>query len=232
MPLLQSFEGALKLLGLFSPGRQLRSSASLAPPTANTSEITSALNAIAQSSAAPLILELHQRIAGSSGLFAALTEGQLIVLQRKRGGGGVGRVKRAHGRALRSRNAGGAMAGMCTGRIVLPEHLEALYFRQPRSWKSAAASALTDQHRALLRLGALCPVLREITFTCACFWSVRIVRRGTGLLRSRRKATRRMLQEAIRGEVKPQGGPMMPQEARPSFPNPAWTQNGADKRVV
>ncbi|KAJ6600342.1 hypothetical protein DFH09DRAFT_1355655 [Mycena vulgaris] len=221
MPLLQSFEGPLKLLGLFIPGHCY-----VHPRLCFPHEITSARNDIAQSSAAPLI-ELHPRAAGSSELFAALTEGVselrqlslelnepsrfwpplvavnpsfrseseeeaeldeldertvelsddgtlelmesevsdgyddedndavelLTDVQTRYMYGRSGEVFPPPPDATADENPErfpSVMASMCTGRVALPEHLE-----QPRSWKFAAALELTDQHRALLRLGAL-----------------------------------------------------------------------------
>ncbi|KAJ7446121.1 hypothetical protein FB451DRAFT_1292222 [Mycena latifolia] len=59
----------------------------------------------------------------------------------------------------------GVVEGMCAGRIALPPHIEVLYFRQPPSWSRSAAFARNDQHRVILRLGAVQPALREIGFT-------------------------------------------------------------------
>ncbi|KAJ7667037.1 hypothetical protein B0H17DRAFT_1143015 [Mycena rosella] len=57
----------------------------------------------------------------------------------------------------------GVVEGMCTGRIALSPHLEVLRFGQP-SWTTNGAFGTNDHHHALLRLGALNPVLREISF--------------------------------------------------------------------
>ncbi|KAJ6458843.1 hypothetical protein C8R47DRAFT_1162723 [Mycena vitilis] len=58
----------------------------------------------------------------------------------------------------------GPIHSLTTGLLTLPASLQILRFAQPAGY-GASVFGLEDQHRALLRLGARYPALREIAFT-------------------------------------------------------------------